>query len=851
MRRLLDQLSFRKNRYARPNQDWICGHADGGHPCPLGPDARGRCRHTGECFPAKSGDRWLCTRRDAQGGVCAEGPLPNGQCAHPIPPCQPRPSLRRMRGRLTWLLVALTLGGLLFVLAGKGRRKWISPGDLSVHHATSGTECADCHSPEEADSSSLTRLAGFQKRATQDSQLCLKCHSLGSSPFDAHGAPASALAVFTERAKAEKSNPPLLLRAGSAIAALKEMKSGELACSTCHQEHHGKDFNIAHLSQTQCQVCHRVQFASLANGHPEFANYPYQRRTRIYFDHASHIRDHFPASREKAPNSCQACHLPAVAGGTMVVKDFEQACAACHTDNINRSSPVAFFRVPGVDVTSLARAGLSIGQWPKDADDEITPFMNFLFASDPVTRQAVETYKGKDLRDLRSATPEQLAAASKLAWAVKEFLYDFEEQGQSYLTKRLQAELPPGQTDIQLAALTGGIPRRAGLVSWHKEKIFPDLRREVPDYRRGVLPPVPKVPPAPPSAPASAPTPSAKTKQPPSDADILGGDEPAKAPSPSSKSAAAPPPGDDILGGGESTNLGPAPAKPTASTTPGDDILGGGEAAAPAPSPTKANAAAPPGDDILGGGDLATASATASKNSGSEAGRSRRRRRALAAAAPLQKTAEATPSSSPAPATEFVGDEAWTATGWFRTADGFTLSYRPSGHADPFLVAWFNAATAVPSLGQGILKNLAMATGPGACAKCHTVDQIPNQGLRVNWTAARPKPNTHGFTKFSHTAHLSLMTERGCQTCHVLNPSSTYATFFQPADPSSPSDNRDPSHFFQSNFVSLPKQQCSSCHTPRIAGDDCLLCHNYHTGTFATDMSKVARIHPLAAPEPK
>ena len=44
MRRLLDQLSFKKNRYARPNQNWICGHADEGHPCPLGPDERGRCR---------------------------------------------------------------------------------------------------------------------------------------------------------------------------------------------------------------------------------------------------------------------------------------------------------------------------------------------------------------------------------------------------------------------------------------------------------------------------------------------------------------------------------------------------------------------------------------------------------------------------------------------------------------------------------------------------------------------------------------------------------------------------------------------------------------------------------------
>ena len=183
MRRLLDQLSFKKNRYARPNQDWICGRTDEGHPCPLGPDERGRCRHTGECFPAKSGDRWHCTRREAQGGKCAEGPLPDGACSHPIPPCQPLSSLRRTRGQFAWILVALTLGVLLLVLAGRSRRQWISPGELTVHHATSGTECEDCHTPEKPGSGSLAAVGLFQKHAGDDSQLCLKCHSLGPQPF--------------------------------------------------------------------------------------------------------------------------------------------------------------------------------------------------------------------------------------------------------------------------------------------------------------------------------------------------------------------------------------------------------------------------------------------------------------------------------------------------------------------------------------------------------------------------------------------------------------------------------------------------------------------------------------------
>ena len=811
MRRLLDQLSFKKNRYARPNQNWICGHADEGHPCPLGPDERGRCRHTGECFPSKSGDRWLCTRPEAQGGKCTEGPLPNGDCAHPIPPCQPKPSLRRTRGQLTWLLVALTLSALLLVLAGKGRRKLTSPGDLSVHHATSGTECEDCHTLEKSNSHSLAHLAIFQKRAVEDSQLCLKCHSLGPQPFSPHGAPAPMLAAFTARAKGETSDPPLLVRAGTAVANVSRMKSSELACSTCHQEHHGKDFNIAHFSEAQCQVCHRVQFASLAKGHPEFASYPYQRRTRIYFDHASHISGYF-STKEKAPTSCGACHVPAVSGGKMIVNSFEQSCALCHADNISKSSSVAFFRVPGIDFISLARAGISIGQWPRNADDKLTPFMELLLGTDISGGKVLATLKGKDLLDLSSASPEQLAAASRLAWAVKEFLYDFEAEGQPFLIKRLQEGLPRGQTSVQLTALTGGLPR-AGLISWRKEWM-PDLLREVSDYRRGVLPPLPPVPRAPPKPPISAP--AKKTKQPPSDADILGGAEPSKEQSPPTKPSAPPPPGDDILGAGEPSKEQSPSAKPSAAPPAGDDILGG---APVAPSP----AAAPPGHLPPRG------------KSGKQ--------HALPSAAPAPKPGGE--SSQPKPESEAATDESWMAAGWFRAKDGFTLSYRPSGHADPFLTAWFNAAGIVPSVGSGILQTLATPSGPGSCGKCHTVDVISNGAQRVNWTAARSEPNAHPFTKFSHTAHLSVMTEKGCQTCHVLNPASKYSTYFQPTDSTnSSSASGDPSHF-ESNFAPLPKMECGTCHTARIAGDNCLLCHNYHTGTFATDMSQVARIHPL------
>jgi hypothetical protein len=100
-----------------------------------------------------------------------------------------------------------------------------------------------------------------------------------------------------------------------------------------------------------------VQFASFAKGHPDFSNSPYRGRTPIFFDHASHLGQHFTEMKEKAPRSCQDCHEPQIEGAGMTVKG------------------AAFFTVPGIDADTLAAASISIGEWPKFADAKITPFM--------------------------------------------------------------------------------------------------------------------------------------------------------------------------------------------------------------------------------------------------------------------------------------------------------------------------------------------------------------------------------------------------------------------------------------------------------------------------------------------
>jgi hypothetical protein len=198
----------------------------------------------------------------------------------------------------------------------------------------------------------------------------------------------------------------------------------------------------------------------------------------------------------------------------------------------------------------------------------------------------------------------------------------------------------------------------------------------------------------------------------------------------------------------------------------------------------------------------------------------------------------ATPSAAgTAPPVEPKQAEEWTtAGGWYRSQGGFTLFYRPSGHADAFLVAWLTAAAQMErndSWARDVFQKLADPRAPGVCMKCHTADKT-GETVVINWLPAHRESDAHPFTTFKHTSHFSLTGDKGCQTCHTLNPESDYAKYFD-GDLRSQAD-RDPTRF-RSSFNSLSKQVCMECHKPQIAGDSCLLCHQYHTGTFVTEVA--------------
>ena len=140
----------REDAYERPNQPWLCGLSEAGTPCPMGPGRRGRCPAAAACHPVLEGDRWQCNRAAARGGVCEEGPTPEGECCH-ISKCTPIRSLRSRRGRFVVGCALATLGALCLLLSSGWRNEVLSPGPLSVHHAQllendgKSIGCASCH----------------------------------------------------------------------------------------------------------------------------------------------------------------------------------------------------------------------------------------------------------------------------------------------------------------------------------------------------------------------------------------------------------------------------------------------------------------------------------------------------------------------------------------------------------------------------------------------------------------------------------------------------------------------------------------------------------------------------------
>ena len=328
---VLQKFDHKESRYERPQDKWVCGHLADGKPCARGPGKDGRCRFTTICQPRMEKGRWQCRRSAQEGGPCEGGPYPDGRCSHALEPCFPQPSLRTRRRRATLWAVALAVGILALIVSGGTANRLLMPGALSSHHAGL-TECRTCHAGSGPGKMDWIHQVVTSVGPKQNAQLCIGCHNEGAQPMVPHTHPVTELQRITQALK-EKSGADRdgwLQRIGfSRSSANSAPVATEVYCATCHKEHQGVFHDLKKVSNERCQICHIAKFSSFADSHPQFSNYPYDRRTRMIFDHVSHIGKHFPeaskaaAPRQVATPGCSDCHQPGVDQKYMEVKSFE------------------------------------------------------------------------------------------------------------------------------------------------------------------------------------------------------------------------------------------------------------------------------------------------------------------------------------------------------------------------------------------------------------------------------------------------------------------------------------------------------------------------------------------------
>jgi hypothetical protein len=399
----------------------------------------------------------------------------------------PKP-LGYWRDRLAVLLAAVTVLclGAAFILARD--MTFLVPGPLTSAHSAI-ENCSACHT--KSGTGNLTWVQGLvpgERHA--DSQACLACHKMADTAFNAHGASLEALKRSTNRlAKIAAETPaPQWARAQNVAFPNHDMAARGLKCATCHQEHQGAKFNLNKISNEQCQSCHVVKFDSFDGHHPEFENYPFERRTRIVYDHAGHFGKHFPEvakkeSAKRVPATCSTCHDSREDKRIMAVAPFDRTCRSCHLGQITgkdrASGPkgVAFLSLPGLDLQTLKKRNAGTGEWPAESDAEFTPFMKVMISRSERGRALIKTVDSLNLQDLTDASDDQIKAVADLVWEIKRLFYALIAGKASDVLGDLNIDCGAKLSANLVADLTASIPR--DVVVSAQQQWLPNLGTEM------------------------------------------------------------------------------------------------------------------------------------------------------------------------------------------------------------------------------------------------------------------------------------------------------------------------------------------------------------------------------------
>ncbi|MGF1622994.1 MAG: hypothetical protein ACFCUR_20585 [Rhodomicrobiaceae bacterium] len=348
----------------------------------------------------------------------------------PTPPAKPDAVVNRV----AYAFGMITLLGLAWALIGTNGQQFLSPGPLISAHRTI-ENCDTCHTQ-----SKLGKFGWIQRllhdESANDVKACIACHEVNGDVLFAHTAKKSELESAQQRLlKISQGIPrPLSAQVRNAIFPELHLRLSNMKCANCHKEHRGANFNLEAISDEQCQACHVVQFDSFDGNHPAFDNYPFKRRTRLIYDHASHFGRFFPQTRErnlgrKIPSTCSNCHTSYKSRQQMMFTSFDQTCSTCHLDQIlgkeqvSGRKGIAFLTLPGVDLATLRERNAAIGEWPEFSEAEVTPFMKVLLSRREQGLELLRTINQLDLMDLSRATDQEIDAVTKFIWEIKGLYY--------------------------------------------------------------------------------------------------------------------------------------------------------------------------------------------------------------------------------------------------------------------------------------------------------------------------------------------------------------------------------------------------------------------------------------------
>jgi len=362
-------------------------------------------------------------------------------------------------------------GALLILLNTEGRERILAPGPLARPHAqlldrvSTETRCAACHEAAERSAAawSAAILLGHGDRPTQ-SERCMACHDktiAADFALTAHSLPPDALRSLTERHEQTLASQP----AGSSPH---DEPSGSfaLACASCHREHQGAGFDLTTLNNAACQACHRRQYQNFASDHPDFGGWPYHRRRRIAFHHASHQSKHFAAKKQTF--DCRQCHLDDATGSAQLLATYETACAKCHDETIATSATrgVPMLALPMLDTNQLRKAGFEIDGWPEEAsgdfDGRLPPAMKLLLSADPAASRTIEQLGADfDFADIDPENKTHLEACATLAKGITRLLADLSQRSSTAIRERLTMALGQDVSEAQVAGLLAGLSDEA------------------------------------------------------------------------------------------------------------------------------------------------------------------------------------------------------------------------------------------------------------------------------------------------------------------------------------------------------------------------------------------------------